>query len=58
MADETRVVEAEAWRALRKAEVMAEVGFTPAEIDLGRYLFFVSAVPRHMAAPYLSSEAA
>jgi Fe-S-cluster-containing dehydrogenase component/DMSO reductase anchor subunit len=25
---------------------------------LGRYLFFVSAVPRHMAAPYLGSEAA
>ena len=25
---------------------------------LGRYLFFVSAVPRNMAAPYLSSEAA
>lgn len=25
---------------------------------LGRYLFFVSAVPKHMAAPYLGSEAA
>jgi DMSO reductase anchor subunit len=25
---------------------------------LGRYLFFVSAVPTHMAAPYLGSEAA
>ena len=25
---------------------------------LGRYLFFVSAVPRHMAAAYLGSEAA
>ncbi len=25
---------------------------------LGRYLFFVSAVPKHMVAPYLGSEAA
>jgi DMSO reductase anchor subunit len=25
---------------------------------LGRYLFFVSAVPKHMVAPYLESEAA
>jgi hypothetical protein len=25
---------------------------------LGRYLFFVSAVPKHMAAPYVGSEAA
>jgi len=25
---------------------------------VGRYLFFVSAVPKHMAAPYLGSEAA
>jgi hypothetical protein len=25
---------------------------------LGRYLFFVSAAPKHMAAPYLGSEAA
>ena len=25
---------------------------------LGRYLFFVSAVPKHMAAPYLGSAAA
>ena len=26
--------------------------------SLGRYLFFVSVVPKHMAAPYLGSEAA
>jgi DMSO reductase anchor subunit len=25
---------------------------------IGRYLFFVSAVPKHLAAPYLGSEAA
>jgi hypothetical protein len=25
---------------------------------LGRYLFFVCAVPKHLAAPYLGSEAA
>ena len=25
---------------------------------LGRYLFFVSVVPKHMSAPYLGSEAA
>ena len=31
---------------------------TLASETLGRYLFFVSAVPRHMTAPYLGSEAA
>jgi DMSO reductase anchor subunit len=25
---------------------------------IGRYLFFVSAVPKHLAAPYLGNEAA
>ena len=39
--------------ALGVAAVMAIAG----EI-VGRYLFFVSAVPKHLAAPYLGSEAA
>jgi hypothetical protein len=37
------------WLALATA-VLAEI--------LGRYLFFVSAVPKHMTAPYLGSGAA
>ena len=39
--------------ALWAAFLLALAGET-----LGRYLFFVSAVPKHMAAPYLGSEAA
>jgi DMSO reductase anchor subunit len=36
----------------------AAFGLALAAEVLGRYLFFVSAVPKHMAAPYLGSEAA
>jgi hypothetical protein len=32
--------------------------FVLAAETIGRYLFFVSAVPKHLAAPYLESEAA
>jgi formate dehydrogenase iron-sulfur subunit len=34
------------------------VGFALAAETTGRYLFFVSAVPKHLTAPYLGSEAA
>jgi DMSO reductase anchor subunit len=40
------------------AALWAALGLALAAETIGRYLFFVSAIPKHLAAPYLGSEAA
>jgi hypothetical protein len=42
----------------RPAVLWLACALVVASETLGRYLFFVSAIPKHMTAPYLGSDAA
>ena len=54
----TAVIDSLDQRLENETEILDAFLLALAGETLGRYLFFVSAVPKHLAAPYLGSEAA